>query len=160
MTDPVITRPYMPGYGIPDETDGVLPWSWATDLIAAARNPCLSTTRPDGRPHVMPIWAVWLDGHGVVFSTAITSIKSKNLLANPNCAFYFDRDHDNLVVEGIAEIVQLHEVPGFVDAYHEKYDFRIEEGPVWLMRPTVAFAFIETTEDFTRTATRWRFKRT
>jgi hypothetical protein len=121
------------------------------------RNPALATTRPDGRPHVMPIWAIWLDGNGVAFSTAITSIKSKNLLANASCAFYFDRGHDGLVVEGRAEIAPLDQVPGFVEAYETKYAYKIEEGPVWLMRPTVAFAFVETDEDFTKTATRWRF---
>jgi hypothetical protein len=158
MTEPLISRPFMPGYGIADDVEGALPWTWAKDLMASVRNPSISSTRPDGRPHVMPIWAIWLDEHGVVFSTAITSIKSKNLLVNPACAFYFDSDHDGLVVEGRAEVVELDQVPGFVDAYFEKYDQKIEEGPVWLMRPTVAFAFIETNDDFAKTATRWRFE--
>ena len=148
----------MPGYGIPDEIDGALPWKWAKDLMAEIRNPSISTTRPDGRPHVMPIWAVWLEDHGIVFSTAITSIKSKNLLENPNAAFYFDREHDGLVVEGRCEIVELDKIPGFVDLYQKKYGHKIEEGPVWLMRPTAAFAFIETNDDFARTATKWRFE--
>jgi len=148
----------MPGYGVAGEIDGVLPWSWAIEVMDVARNPALATTRPDGRPHVMPVWAIWLDDQGVVFSTAITSIKSKNLLGNASAAFYFERDHDNLVVEGRCEIVELDAVPGFVDTYKKKYDFAIEEGPVWVLRPTSAFGFIETNEDFAKTATRWRFE--
>src|ERR1043165_1756427 len=110
----------MPGYGIVKDIDGALPWKWAKDVMDAARNPALATTRPDGRPHVMPVWAIWLDDRGVVFSTAITSIKSKNLLKNSSAAFYFERDRDNLVVEGRCEIVELGDLPGFVDSYKEK----------------------------------------
>jgi len=158
VTEPLIDRPRMPGYGIADEIDGALPWEWAKDVMDACRNPAIATTRPDGRPHVMPVWAVWLDDDGVVFSTAITSVKSKNLLVNSHCAFSFERDHDNLVVEGKAEVVELDELDGFTDLYKKKYDYAIEEGPVWLLRPTAAFGFIETNEDFTKTATRWRFE--
>jgi len=148
----------MPGYGIAGEIDGALPWQWAKDVIDACRNPALATMRPDGRPHLMPIWAVWVDDHGVGFSTAITSVKSKNLLKNPSAALYFERDRDNLVVEGTAEIIQLDDFPGFVDTYKRKYEFAIDEGPVWVLRPTSAFGFIETDEDFAKTATRWRFE--
>jgi hypothetical protein len=157
VTEPLIGRPQMPGYGVVEDMDGALPWKWAKEVMDACRNPALATTRPDGRPHVMPIWAVWLDDIGVVFATAITSVKSKNLLKNPACAFSFERDRDNLVVEGRAEIVELDDLPGFVDAYRKKYDYAIEEGPVWVLRPTAAFGFIETNEDFAKTATRWRF---
>jgi uncharacterized pyridoxamine 5'-phosphate oxidase family protein len=158
VTEPLIGRPTMPGYGIVDDIDGALSWKWAKDVIDAARNPAIATMRPDGRPHVMPVWAVWLDDQGVVFSTAITSIKSKNLLKNPNAAFYFERDRDNLVIEGRCEIVELTDLDGFVETYRKKYNYAIEEGPVWVLRPTAAFGFIETDEDFAKTATRWRFQ--
>ncbi len=157
MTEPLTERPHMPGYGVVDVTDGALPWSWAVDVMTVARNPALATTRPDGRPHLMPIWAIWLDGHGVVFATAITSVKSKNLLREPYAVFYFERDHDNLVVEGRCEIVELDDLPGFVDSYNEKYDYKIDAGPVWVMRPTLAFGFTED-DNFAETATRWRFE--
>jgi hypothetical protein len=158
VTEPLIGRPAMPGYGVVEGIEGALAWKWAKDVMEAARNPALATIRPDGRPHVMPIWASWVDDHGVGFATAITSVKSKNLLKNPSAALYFERDHDNLVVEGRCEIVELDSLPGFVDTYRKKYDYAIEEGPVWVLRPTAAFGFIETNEDFTRTATRWRFE--
>jgi hypothetical protein len=83
-------------------------------------------------------------------------VKSKNLLRNPHAAFYFEREHDNLVVEGRCEIVELDDLPGFVESYDEKYDFKIDAGPVWVLRPTIAFGFTED-DDFAKTATRWRF---
>ena len=43
----------------------------------------ISTVRPDGRPHVTPLVAVWLDG-ALYFSTGATEQKAKNLQGNPH----------------------------------------------------------------------------
>ncbi len=146
----------MPGYGVRDGNDGALPWSWAEERLVRCRNYYIATTRPDGRPHLMPLWGTWTDGV-FVFTTAITSVKSKNLEANPSCAVCIDDGHEAVVVEGEAELVQLDDVPGFVDDYKKKYDYKIEEGPVWALRPRVAFGFIED-DSFAETATRWRWE--
>lgn len=143
----------MPGYGIQESTKDVLPWSWAVDLLNRARNPVLSTVRPDGRPHAMPLWGLWL-GDVYCFSTAITSVKSENLKKNPACVITADNGDDAVILEGRAEIAPLPD--GFTDAYKEKYGETIDEGPIWILRPTVAFAF-QATEDFPKTATRWVF---
>ena len=63
--EPTVERPTMPdGYGVPDTLEGALPWSWAVERLASARNMWFSTTRPDGRPHAVPAWGMWLDGGG------------------------------------------------------------------------------------------------
>lgn len=144
----------MPGYGIHENTKDVLPWSWGVDLLNRARNPVLSTVRPDGRPHAMPLWGLWL-GHVYCFSTAITSVKSENLKKNPACVITADDGDDAVILEGRAEISPLPD--GFTAAYKEKYGETIDEGPIWILRPTVAFAF-QATEDFPKTATRWVFE--
>jgi nitroimidazol reductase NimA-like FMN-containing flavoprotein (pyridoxamine 5'-phosphate oxidase superfamily) len=146
----------MPGYGVPDTVEGALPWAWAEERMATCRNFYIASTRPDGRPHVMPVWGVWTDGL-FVFSTAITSVKSENLKKNPKMAFSADAEPDSLIVEGEARITPLEEVPGFVSAYKKKYDYTIKEGPVWSMRPRVAFGFIGD-DSFPTTATRWRWE--
>ena len=143
----------MPGYGVPADTTGVLPWSWAVDLFDRVRNVILVTVRSDGRPHAMPVWGVWLRDV-VCLSTAITSVKSRNLLENPRCVVTADDGDDALVLEGVAELSDLPD--GFTDAYRRKYGQTIEKGPIWIVRPTVAFAF-QATMEFTRTATRWQF---
>ena len=48
------------GYGVPETEEGVLDWSWAVERLEPALNYWFATTRPDGRPHAMPAWAVWL----------------------------------------------------------------------------------------------------
>lgn len=47
----------------------LLPWSWATERLVAARNYWIATTRANGRPHCRPVWGVWFEGVGLYFST-------------------------------------------------------------------------------------------
>jgi hypothetical protein len=150
-TEPVADRPVAPGYFDPAQTDALLPWSWAIDLMNRARNPIISTVRPDGRAHTMPVWGIWLDGL-YCLSTAITSVKSKNLMANPACTITSSVDPDCVVLEGAAELAALPD--GFTAAYRDKYGQAIDEGPIWVVRPRVAFAF-QADDNFARTATRW-----
>ncbi|MGH2722478.1 MAG: pyridoxamine 5'-phosphate oxidase family protein [Actinomycetota bacterium] len=146
-------RPHMPGYGIARGVEGTLPWAWAVDLLGRARTHVVTSVRPGGRPHAMPVWGIWHAG-AYRFSTAITSVKSRNLLAEPRCVVTATEGDDALVLEGRAELSPL--PPGFTDAYRDRYGETIEEGPIWLVRPTVAFAF-QATAAFPTTATRWRF---
>jgi len=157
MADPKIARPWMPGYGVPGELDGALPWSWAEERLSGCRNYFVATTRPDRRPHVMPVWGLWYMDL-FCFSTAITSIKSKNLLANPSCVVTIDDGHHSVILEGVARVTELDEVTGFVDTYNAKYegDYSSMMGPIWTVKPTVAFAFRED-DTFSTSATRWEF---
>ena len=57
------------------------PWSDARALLDSAKVYWLSTVRPDGRPHVTPIAAVWVDG-ALHFTTGKAERKAKNLERN------------------------------------------------------------------------------
>ena len=153
MAEPRAERPHAPGYFKEEHLDELLPWSWAVDLMNRVRNPSVATVRPDGRPHVMPVWGIW---HGDVYclSTAITSVKSKNLQADPRCVITATEGDDSVVLEGRAELSELPD--GFTEAYKRKYGEKIDEGPIWIVRPTVAYAF-QANDNFEKTATRWRF---
>ncbi|MGH7857123.1 MAG: pyridoxamine 5'-phosphate oxidase family protein, partial [Candidatus Binatia bacterium] len=152
---PKVGRPWMPGYGVPDDESGAMPWSWARERLERCRNYLVATTRPDGRPHVMPVWGLWHDER-FCFSTAITSVKSRNLESNPACALSIEDGHESVVVEGMARLTPLEDVPGFTRAYEEKYGETIDEGPIWSVAPAVAFGFRED-DTFSQTATRWEF---
>ena len=61
--EPVPSRPNMPGYGLPESPDGLMPWGWAEQRLEGSHNYWLATARRDGRPHLMlalrePIFAV------------------------------------------------------------------------------------------------------
>jgi PPOX class probable F420-dependent enzyme len=58
-------------------------------LEHGTRTAKLATTRADGRPHVAPVWFV-LDGDDIVFTTAATSIKGRNLARDPRLCLAVD----------------------------------------------------------------------
>lgn len=51
-------------------------------LLAKPRPAKIATVRPDGRPHVAPIWFA-LDDEDFIFTTWHTSVKARNLAVNP-----------------------------------------------------------------------------
>src|SRR5262245_50038956 len=156
---PKAGRPHMPGYGIADANsgDGLLRWSWAVERLSNTRNYLLSTVRSDGRPHVMPVWGVWI-GAAFYFSTGARSVKARNLAENPNCILCAGGSDEAVILEGKAEKTAAKPIlKKFGTVYMKKYnfDFSTMNEPVYVIHPRVAFGQIEKT--FTKTATRWSF---
>ena len=106
MTEPVASRPYMPGYGMlpAAEGSGLLPWSWAEERLIRSHDYWLATVTRDGAPHLMPVWAVWQDGR-LWFSGSNGSRKSRNLDAEPRCTLSTDDPLEPVVVAGRARRV-------------------------------------------------------
>ena len=63
---PEASRPSMPSaYGLDNaaSTPGTrLSWQQASEWLGAARLFWVATVRPDGRPHVVPVEGIWMDG--------------------------------------------------------------------------------------------------
>ncbi len=157
---PRASRPHMPEYGLaPDDAEnGLLPFSWAVERLERSRNYWVSTVRGDGRPHAMPVWAVWLDG-ALWFSTAVGSRKARNLAHSAFCVITTERADEAVVVEGVAERESREPTLARVQAtYEAKYPGGYPpDSAVFRVRPITVFAFIERAELFAKTATRWRF---
>ena len=152
--------------GYPPEKPDLTPWSEAEAVLVERKTYWLATTRPDGRPHVMPVWGVWTEG-AFYFSTGPTSRKAKNIARNPQCTVSLSGAGLDLVVEGAASLVRDEETVTRVAAlYGPKYDWPVtvrdrgifgengDGGPLYVMTPAVAFAF-GLVDGFS--ATRWRF---
>src|ERR1700756_4083304 len=60
------------------------PWSDVVEILTTSEMFWLSTVRGDGRPHVTPLPAIWLDG-ALHFCAGSHEQKAKNLQANPDC---------------------------------------------------------------------------
>ena len=159
---PVAGRPVMAGYGIADDLEGLLPWSWALERLTRTRNYWLGTTTPGGAPHSMPLWGVWLDDR-LFISTGRRSRKYRNLSGDARCVVTTGDGDEPVVVEGTAREVgttaQAERFRAFVDAYREKYDFDVTvmDEPLFEVRPRVAFGLIEQASQFSTSATRWVF---
>ena len=149
-------------YGIkgPRSGSGLLSWARVSRQIAAARNYWIVTARPDGRPHAMPVWGIWMRER-LVFSTSRASRKARNLAFQPDTVFHLESGDEAVIVEGRAEEVLE---PGlllqYVDLYEVKYNFRPDPDNkkeiTFAVQPAVAFAWLE--KDFPGGATRWKFE--
>lgn len=159
MSEPRASRPHMPEYDLADESAGLLGWEWARERLAKSHNYYVGTTRPDGRPHVMPVWGVWLDGR-FLFSTSVTSTKARNLAANPACTITTESADEAVIVEGTAARERDPAVlERFVANYKVKYNWEMDPARpgIFAFTPEVAFGFIESPDSFQASATRWRF---
>jgi PPOX class probable F420-dependent enzyme len=163
-SEPEASRPNIPGYGLPKDSKGLLPWKWAVDRLKKSRQYWIATTRPDGTPHVMVVWALWFDD-AVCFSTGSESRKARNLENNPRCVICNERADEAVVVEGVAERFRDPErVKEFLVQYERKYKWDMSsmsgdmislKEPVFAVRPRVVFGLYE--KKFATTATRWKF---
>ena len=100
MVTPQAGRPLLPkDYGVPQSTEGLLPWEHVTERLAAAKNYWICTTRPDGRPHATPIWGVFFEG-SIHFDGSPETRRGKNLAANPAITVHLESGDDVVIVEG------------------------------------------------------------
>jgi nitroimidazol reductase NimA-like FMN-containing flavoprotein (pyridoxamine 5'-phosphate oxidase superfamily) len=162
---PKATRPQMPGYGLPKTKKGLLPWKWAQDRLNKSRQYWIATTRPDRRPHVMVVWALWLDGF-LYFSTGSKSRKARNLAKNPHCTMGTETADEAVIMEGTVETENdVERIREFIRLYEKKYKWDMSsmaddllklKEPVFRLRPKTAFGLAEKT--FATSATRWIFE--
>src|SRR5258708_10062058 len=117
---PTASRPYMPGYGLPETSKGLLPWSWAEQRLKKSHNYWITTVKRDGSPHTMVVWGLWQDGR-LLFSTGSKSQKARNLARNKKCVVCTEHAHEAVIVEGIAEIADVAARRKFISAYEKKY---------------------------------------
>jgi hypothetical protein len=152
----------MPGYGIApvDDSDGLLPWSWAAERLASSRHVWIASVGDDGSPHLAPVWAVWLDGE-LHFSTGGRSRKARNLLRRPACSAAVEDPVESLVLHGH---VRRHDAAGAIGDVERAYTAKYGEGfpdpdenPLLALVPAVAIAVIGREPEFTTRATRWTF---
>ena len=162
--EPRASRPHMPGYGLPEGPEGLMPWQWAEQRLTASHNYWLATTRPDGRPHLMIIWGLWVD-ECFYFSTGRHSRKARNLEQNAHCVIATEQADQAAVVEGVAEeITDVALRKTLLSSYQRKYDYDMSsmeadilnlKEPIYAIHPTVAFGLDE--KATLTSATRWQF---
>lgn len=164
---PVSAHPMLGDDAIPAQ------WSRASEhLKGKSATYWLATVRPDGRPHVRPVLAVWVEG-GLYFCASERTRKAKNLALDPHCAVTAELESLDLVVEGIAAKVRdADRLQRVADAYASAYQWHVTvrdgafhdtegaptAGPppydVYEVTPATAFGF-GTDESFS--PTRWDF---
>ena len=105
----------------PHRTRGHIPWSKIEHWLQAFRSIWVSTTRPDGRPHAVPVWYIW-DGRYLYFISDRHLQKAKNLARQPWIVVHAGDGDDVVILEGNVEIMTDRPELERVDAaYRAKY---------------------------------------
>ncbi len=155
-----------------------IPWSRALDQLEAATTKTrvpktfwLATVRPDGRPHLAGVGALWVDGK-IYFTSGPGTRKSRNLAENPSCVVSVALSDLDLVIEGTAarvtdevtlqRIAERYAAQGWRarasdGAITAEYSAPSAGPPPWdvyAVTPATAFG-VATAEPYG--ATRWRF---
>jgi hypothetical protein len=161
------------GYSHPDATP--TPWEVGRAQVAGADTFWISTVRPDGRPHVTPLIAVWHD-EAIWFTTGPEERKARNLSHNAACILTTGRSDLSdggldVVLEGAAEqVTDDADLQPVADAFATKYGtdiwhFVVRDGGfahhdaggralVFRVRPVRGLGFCK---GATASQTTWRF---
>ena len=93
-------RPWMPdGYGVPTTDEGLLSWSTIEERLVDSLHYWMATTRPDGRPHVVPRWGAWIDG-ALYYDGSPETVHARNASANGACTLHIGDGKDVVVIDG------------------------------------------------------------
>lgn len=151
-----------------DPNAAVTEWSETLRAIEAAELFWLSTVRADGRPHVTPLVAVWLDD-ALHFCTGAGEQKNVNLSANPHVILTtgvngWDEGLDVVVEGDAARVTDNARLRRLAEAWAAKWDgrwlfeaaggcFRHRDGYealVYAVRPVKVLAFAKGSFSHTR----------
>ena len=118
------------GYGV-EQAEAYVEWDQVESKLAESRNYWLATTRPDGRPHVVPRWGVWLDGL-FWYDGSPETLHVRNLAVDPRCVLHLEDGMDVTIVEGRS--VQSEPISGglgerLATEYARKYGPEYTPGP-------------------------------
>lgn len=155
--EPRAGRPWMPeGYGVPKDDQGLMAWATAREALEQAKLYWIGTTRPDGRPHAVPIWGAWLD-NTFFFEGSPETRRGRNLAANPAIAVHIERGNLAVMVEGQAEVLDHVEPELFARlaaSFEQRYSYRPESGDgMYAVRVRTVMAW----DEFPKSVTKWSF---
>jgi len=159
---PTASRPHMPGYGIPTDKKGLLPWSHVTERMARAQHYWIATVSPDGRPHATPVDGLWLEDQ-LYFGGSPETRRNRNLAENPAVCVHLESGIDVVILHGEAHelrapdrslAIRLSEGSIKKYGYGPKPEEYEKADGVYCFRPRLVFAW----KQFPKDATRWTFQ--
>jgi hypothetical protein len=122
MTSPKITRPSFPK-GYVDNPISEVSWEYVEQRLRESRNYWLCSVRPNGRPHVVPRWGVYMDGR-FYYDGSPETRHARNLVENPHVSLHLESGSEVVIMEGASQPAGKPE-PEFAvrlaEAYRAKY---------------------------------------
>ncbi|MBE3145503.1 MAG: pyridoxamine 5'-phosphate oxidase family protein [Planctomycetes bacterium] len=83
-----------------------------------------ASVRPDGRPHLAPVWFVWHSGKFYT-GTDPRSVKSRNIQHNPGVVLALEDGTHPVICEGKAQVMALPLPEDLLAAFYQKYEWNL-----------------------------------
>jgi hypothetical protein len=160
-----ITRPKFPK-GYVDKPISYLAWDWVAAQLTESQNYWLCSVRPPtpeasgGRPHVIPCWAVFIDGR-IYYDGSPETRHNRNIKANPYLSVHLENGTEAIMLEGKSRPAgkpspELGKI--LSQAYKKKYkDFGYtpepnswDQGGLYVFTPSQCIAWSKFNEDPTK----------
>lgn len=103
MAEPRSSRPHFPE-GYVANPKGFVAWSHVEERLTQAKNYWLCTVRPNGQPHAIPKWGVWVEGK-LYFDGSPETRHVRNVVDNPAISVHLESGDDVVIVEGTARLL-------------------------------------------------------
>lgn len=157
-------RPYIPGYGIPDTNEGLLPWSYVQERMRSSINYWICTANAKGQPHATPVWGVWVEDVFYCDGGPDTR-RNRDIAVNPSVSVHLEDGTRVIILEGTIKNLKTSPIElreKVAAAYTEKYSKMgysptaesWKDGGLYAFRAGTVFAWTQFPED----STRWQFE--
>jgi hypothetical protein len=128
--------------------------------LVEAQHYWLATVRPDGRPHVVPLDGIWLDGLWY-FGGSAQAVRRRNLEANAHAVLHLEDGTSAVIVEGACRFAAPSQrtAKELSAVSKRKYGYgppaNAYRAGVWTLGPVKVMAWTNLTTDATRFIFRW-----
>ena len=99
-----------------------------TARLRDEQNLWFATTRPDGRPHLTPIWFVYVDDRFYV-CTSSKAVKARNVRATAKASVALESGSQPMVVEGEARVLGRPYPASVAAEFERKFDWDLDSEP-------------------------------
>jgi hypothetical protein len=163
---PAAGRPVLPAdYGIPENNDDLLPWSFVVERMTAAKNYWVVSADLSAKPSVTPVWGTWFENKFYCDGSPATR-RGKNILQNPQVSVHLESGDEVVILEGEAIIYQTAPAHALAEKVAEGYRAKYaqlgyspateqwDQGGLFEFTPKKVLAWTKFPTDMTR----WLFK--
>ena len=97
------------------------------DRLETEANLWFAATRSDGRPHLTPIWFVWVN-EKIWLCTQKQAVKARIVASRPSVSFALEDGNRPVTAEGTARLIEIQAAPLEVHArFQTKYTWDVND---------------------------------
>ena len=101
MKTPQVSRPQFPPGYLLEQPQASVTWETVVQRLSESKNYWLASVCPDGRPHTIPRWGVFVENR-FYYDGSPETRHARNLLENPRVSLHLESGDQALIVEGTA----------------------------------------------------------